>query len=219
LKNNCSTDDVSIQHEQEIQCTQERLTRCLQLLKVNHDDQINKTAFDLIGKSSDQARKLQYGNWISALNTIAGSCLLNQRAFSPSQVYDFLTVAVTTSIESRTKAIDEIIFGINKDIMAIYESSDDKLKIAYPKIIVDVVAILAKGVDASGKNIPVHNVEGYYQMRITAGSEIPVTAAAITANATAKAASIESIEELALDKAEESNLVDVLTTITGEKRH
>jgi hypothetical protein len=111
--------------------------------------------------------------------------------------------------------------------MAIYESSDDKLKIAYPKIIVDVVAILAKGVDASGKNIPVHNVEGYYQMRksdtvsisITAGSEIPVTAAAITANATAKAASIESIEELALDKAEESNLVDVLTTITGRSKN
>jgi hypothetical protein len=111
--------------------------------------------------------------------------------------------------------------------MAIYESSDDKLKIAYPKIIVDVVAILAKGVDASGKNIPVHNVEGYYQMRksdavsisITAGSEIPVTAAAITANATAKAASIESIEELALDKAEESKLVDVLTTITGRSKN
>jgi hypothetical protein len=204
----------------------ERLTRCLQLLKINHDDQINKTAFELIGKSSDQARKLQYGNWVSALNTIAGSCLLNQRAFSESQVYDFLTVAVTTSLESRTKAIDEIIFRIYKDIMAIYESSDDKLKIAYPKIIVDVVAILAKGVDASGRNIPVHNVEGYYQMRksdavsisITAGSEIPVTAAAITSHATAKAASIESIEELALDKAEESKLVDVLTTITGRSR-
>jgi hypothetical protein len=226
LKNNRSTDDVSIQHEQEIQCTQERLTRCLQLLKVNHDDQINKTAFDLIGKSSDQARKLQYGNWISALNTIAGSCLLNQRAFSPSQVYDFLTVAVTASLESRTKAIDEIIFGIYKDITAIYESSDDKLKIAYPKIIVDVVAILAKGVDASGKNIPVHNVEGYYQMRksdavsisVTAASEIPATAATVIAKATAKAASIESIEELALDKAEESKLIDVLTIITGRSK-
>ncbi|HEU4824737.1 MAG TPA: hypothetical protein VFS97_15040 [Nitrososphaeraceae archaeon] len=101
------------------------------------------------------------------------------------------------------------------------------MKIAYPKIIVDVVAILAKGVDASGKNIPVHNVEGYYQMRksdavsisVTAASEIPVTAATVIAKATAKAASIESIEELALDKAEESKLIDVLTIITGRSKN
>ena len=228
MKNNRAIDDATTRDVQEIEYTKERLTRCLQLLKINHDDQIRKTAFELIEKSSDQARKLQYGNWISALNAIAGSCLLNQGPLSQSQVYDFLTVAVTTSLESRTKAIDNIIFRIYKDIMAIYESSDDKLKIAYPKIIVDVVAILAKGVDASGRKIPVHNVEGYYQMRksdavsisVTAASEIPVAAAiSVTANTTAKAAGIQSIEELALDKAEESKLVDVLTTITGRSKN
>ena len=35
--------------------------------------------------------------------------------------------------------------------MANYDSADNKLKIAYPKIIVDIVSILAKGVDTSGK--------------------------------------------------------------------
>jgi hypothetical protein len=45
--------------------------------------------------------------------------------------------------------------------MTNYESSDNKLKITYPKIIVDVVSILAKGVDVSGKRIPINNVEAY----------------------------------------------------------
>jgi hypothetical protein len=43
------------------------------------------------------------------------------------------------SIERRPKSIDEIIFRIHRDIMANYESSDNKLKVAYPKIIVDLV--------------------------------------------------------------------------------
>src|ERR687898_2409307 len=173
----------------------ERLTRCLQLLKINHDDQISKTAFELIEKSNDQATTtIQDRDWINALNAIAGSCYLNQRVLSQSEVYDFLTVAVTTSLDSRTKAIDDMIFRIYRDIMTNYESSDNKLKKAYPKIIVDVVAILAKGVDTSGKKIPLHNLEHYYQIRksnviSSSGihdSELPVT--------TATAAGIKNIE-------------------------
>ena len=82
---------------------------------------------------------------------MAGSCLLNQQMFSQSEMHDFLTVAVTTSIEGRTRAIDEIIFRIYRDIIANYESSDNKLRVAYPKIIVDVIAILPNGVDVSGR--------------------------------------------------------------------
>jgi hypothetical protein len=112
----------------------ERLTRCLQLLKINHDDEISKTAFELIEESGNQTTiKTRHGKWIIALNAIAGSCLLNQRALSHSGVYDFLTVAITTSLEGGTKAIDDIIFRIYRDIMENYESSDNKLKIAYPK--------------------------------------------------------------------------------------
>jgi hypothetical protein len=94
----------------------ERLTRCLQLLKINHSEQISKTAFELIEKFSDRGRASRHGSWIGALNAVAGSCLLNQRALSQSEVYDFLTVAVTTSLEGRTKAIDELVFRIYRDI-------------------------------------------------------------------------------------------------------
>jgi hypothetical protein len=206
----------------------ERLTRCLQLLKLNHDDKITKTAFDLIEKSGTYGLKSRNGNWIIPLNAIAGSCLLNQRMFSQSEVYDFLTVAVTMSLEKRTKAIDELIFRIYKDIMATYEGLDDKLKIAYPKIIVDVVAILASGVDTSGKKTPVHNVEIYYQTRksdvISITPVIPTNTSATTATAT----SIQSIETEPRiqndsagkdkDEAIEPKLIATLATITGRSK-
>jgi hypothetical protein len=201
----------------------ERLTRCLQLLKINHSEQISKTAFELIEKFSDRGRASRHGSWIGALNAIAGSCLLNQRALSQSEVYDFLTVAVTTSLEGRTKAIDELVFRIYRDIMATYDSLDDKPKIAYPKIIVDVVAILAEGVDTSGKRIPVHNVEVYYQTRKSdVISSIPVSPSAIPLT-TATAASIENIESVKIEKGalkedEESELVGVLNKITERSK-
>ena len=223
MKNNHTTNDTPAQYEEEIKCMKERLTRCLRLLKINHSEQISKTAFELIEKFSGRGRASQHGSWIGALNAIAGSCLLNQRALSQSEVYDFLTVAVTTSLEGRTKAIDELVFRIYRDIMATYDSLDDKPKIAYPKIIVDVVAILAEGVDTSGKRIPVHNVEVYYQTRKSdVISSIPVGPSAIPAT-TATAASIENIESVKIEKGalkedEESELVGVLNKITERSK-
>jgi len=229
LKNNHTTNDTPAQYEEEIKCMKERLTRCLQLLKINNDNQISKTAFKLI--ENNHSRETRYGNWIIALNAIAGSCLLNQRELSQSEIYDFLTLAVTTTIQDRTKTIDDTVFRIYRDIMTHYGSSDEKLKIAYPKIIVDAVAVLAKGEDASGKSIPIHNVEYYYQMRksdamsasVTAASDVPFADTAIVTT-TASAASIKSIgrdkkvdkkvEEPTLQKEEESELIDILYKIT-----
>jgi hypothetical protein len=39
---------------------EEELKRCIELLKINHDNQIAKAAFELIKKSNDQ----QHGGWI-----------------------------------------------------------------------------------------------------------------------------------------------------------
>jgi hypothetical protein len=201
--------DTPSQSEQELNFMKERLTRCLQLLKINHDDQISKTAFKLI--ENGHARKTQHGNWIIALNSIAGSCLLNQRDFSQSEIYDFLTVAVTTSLEGRTRAIDELIFRIYRDIMATYEGLHDKLKIAYPKIIVDVVSIIAEGVDTKGKKIPIHNIEVYYHTRKSdVISSTPITTLQIPVT-TATAASIQSIDE-------EPELLDILNKITDRSK-
>jgi hypothetical protein len=211
--------DVPAPSDEEINCMKERLTRSLQLLKLNQDDRISKTAFELVEKSGIFG-KSRNSNWIIPLNAIAGSCLLNQRVFSQSEVYDFLTVAVTMNLENRTKAIDELIFKIYRDIMTTYEGLNDKLKIAYPKIIVDVVAILAGGVDTSGKKTPVHNVEIYYQTRKSDVIGIgPVTPETSVTTATAR--SIESIEKEAetenerVDKDIEPELVTVLSTLIG----
>jgi hypothetical protein len=179
-------------YKEKLKCMKERLTRCLQLLKIDHNNQISKTAFELIEKTvSDQAKKTQYGEWITTLNAIAGSCILNQQMLSQSEIYDFLTVAVATNIEEkgRTKAIDDVIFKIYTDIMTNYQSSDPRLRIEYPKIVVDAVAILSSGVDAGGKKILVHNIEGYYQMRKLDASEardlVTPTKKSMTTSATA----------------------------------
>lgn len=185
-------------YKEKLKCMKERLTRCLQLLKIDHGSQISKTAFELIEKTVfDQAKKTQYGEWITALNAIAGSCVLNQQILSQSEIYDFLTVAVATNIEEkrRTKAIDDVIFKIYTDIMTNYQSSDHRLKIEYPKIVVDAVAILSSGVDAGGKKILVHNIEGYYQMRKLDASEARdlATPAKKTMTTSATAASIATL--------------------------
>jgi hypothetical protein len=234
MKDSHNIKDSPRQYEEELKSIKERLTRCLQLLKINYNDvQISKTAFKLIeiAVHEQTAKKTYLGQWIIALNVIAGSCLLNQRVFSQSEIYDFLTVAVTTSIQRRTKTIDETIFRIYRDIMANYESSDKKLKVAYPKIIVDVVSILANGVDTRGNNIPLHNLEHYYQMgksyvisthspSVVASSKVPVSAATTSTTA----ASIKNLErhgkgeEPILNKDEESELVEVLNKITERSK-
>jgi hypothetical protein len=250
LKDSHNIKDSPTLYEEELKSMKERLTRCLQLLKIDNDDQISKTAFKLIEKaiSEQTAKKTNVGEWITALNAIAGSCILNQWVFSQSEIYDFLTVAVTTSIERRTKSIDEIIFKIYRDIMVNYESSDSKLKVAYPKIIVDVIAILTKGVDTSGKKIPPHNIENYYQMRkvdvigtspssVIADVSIPTTITTTAVSTSATAASIRNIERDGKreepvsieykeqqqypnkeDEEEEAELVESLTKITDRSK-
>jgi len=205
-------------YKEKLKCMKERLTRCLQLLKIDHNNQISKTAFELIEKTaSDQSKKTQYGEWITALNAIAGSCVLNQQILSQSEIYDFLTVAVATNIEEkrRTKAMDDVIFKIYTDIMTNYQSSDPRLKIEYPKIVVDAVAILSSGVDAGGKKILVHNIEGYYQMRKLDASEardlaIP-TKKTMTTSATA--ASIASL----VDRRKMEERQSTPTSLSGTK--
>jgi hypothetical protein len=205
-------------YKEKLKCMKERLTRCLQLLKIDHNNQISKTAFELIEKTvSDQAKKTQYGEWITALNAIAGSCVLNQQILSQSEIYDFLTVAVATNIEEkrRTKAIDDVIFKIYTDIMTNYQSSDPRLKIEYPKIVVDAVAILSSGVDAGGKKILVHNIEAYYQMRKLDASEARdlATSAKKIMTTSATAASIATL----VDRRKMEERQSTPTSLSGTK--
>jgi hypothetical protein len=206
------------------------LTASLQMLKISHDSQISKTAFKLIEKATIEQTKI-YGYWIMALNAIADSCLATKHILSLSEIYDFLTVAVVTNIENekrrRTKTIDDIIFRIYRDIMANYQSLADALKIAYPKIIVDIIAILATGIDTEGKKIPLYNIESYYQTRKLniSSSTVPTTttttaaSTAITTAATASSISAIQEEEEEEEKEEkQKKLVENLNLITGRSK-
>ena len=201
------------------------LTASLQMLKISHDDsQISKTAFKLIEKATIEETKI-YGYWIMALNAVADSCLATKHILSQSEIYDFLTVAVVTNIEDekrrRTKTIDDIIFRIYRDIMASYQSSADALKIAYPKIIVDIIAILAAGIDTEGKKISLYNIESYYQTRklnISSSTVPPTTTASAAITTAATASSISAIQEEEEEKEEKQKLVENLNLITGRTK-
>jgi hypothetical protein len=227
LKDSQADEGTLARYEQE-------LRQIMHLLKIKYDGQIARTAFELIKKSNDLIITIQHGGWINALNAIAGSYILSQRVLSQSEIYDFLTVAVTTSIRGRTKVIDDMIFRIYRDIMAYYESSDNKLKIAYPKIIADIVAILVKGVDTRGNKIPLHNLEYYYQMR---KSDITTTSA-IASEVRITTATPSSVKNIEMDvkkreetissdykkqqqlykEDEESELVEILNKMTDRNK-
>jgi hypothetical protein len=230
MKNNNPKDSAASSpqsvHEAAMRFLKEALTRCLQMIKISHYKKLSERALQYIGNaSSDQIKT--YGNWILCLDAIADSCLANKQILSQSETYDFLTVAVATNIEekTRTKTIDDIIFRIYRDIMANYESSDDKLKIAYPNIIVDVVAILAKGVNIEGKKLAPFQVELYYQKRKANASSSSTVAKVVTttASTSATAASIAVIEnkkkeELHVNEDDKEKIIESLNKITGRSK-
>src|SRR5215210_8731449 len=201
MKDKSKKDDITSlprsEYQEAMRSLKEALTRCLQMLKISHYKDMNESSIHYIENVSQEHIKA-FGNWIICLNTIADSCLANKHTLSQSETYDFLTVAVATNIEEkiRNKTIDDIIFRIYRDIMANYESSDYKLKIAYPKIIVDVIAILAKGINLDGKKVALYQVEFYYQRRKeTAISSIVPKTITIPWSTSATAASIVTIEK------------------------
>ena len=107
--------------------------------------------------------------------------------------------------------------------MVNYETSEYKLKIAYPKIIVDVVAILAKGLNLDGKKVALYQVELYYQKRKeTAISSIVPKTITIPRSTSATAASIVTIEkkkdELYINEDDKEKIIDILNNLTGRTK-
>jgi hypothetical protein len=216
------------EYEEVMNPLREALDKCLQMLKIGHYKNVSERALRLLENTSlDQIKT--FGNWILCLNAIADSCLAIKHILTQSETYDFLTVAVATNIEekTRTKTIDDIIFRIYRDIMANYESSNDKIKMAYPNIIVDVVAILAKGVNIDGKKIAPFQVELYYQKRKGNASTSSIISKTVSATAStstsATAASIATIEkrkkdELQIVEAEKEKIIESLNKITGRNK-
>ncbi len=221
MKNKNENGDSISEYLDAMKHLKEVLTRCLRMLRIDHYKEIDDCSFRLIENTSWENIR-SFGSWILCLNAIADSCIVHKHVLSQSETYDFLTVAVATNIEEkkRTKTIDEIIFRVYRDIMANYENSEDKLKIAYPKIIVDIITILATGMNLECKRIALHQIEFYYQRRKeAASSSLIANTISIPRSTSATAASIATIEKkkegIHMSEGDKERIIESLSGITG----
>ena len=98
---------------------------------------------------------------------MADACTVSGHTFSQSELCDFLTVAAKGMDSKRagTKAVNDATFHIYMDVMENYQKASLQLKLHFPRIIVDVISILDKGVDTRGAAVGVYGIERYYQER------------------------------------------------------
>ena len=152
------------------------LSACLDLLKID-EPSIRKKAVEFIG-SIPVGTVNTYGKWITAAKAIADSCAVSGRLFSQSEMCDFLTVAAK-GVDSRragSKMVNDTTFHVYVDIMENYQKTDDKIRLHYPRIIVDTISALDKGVDTRGEAVGIYSLDRYYQQRkLTAPQENPST--------------------------------------------
>lgn len=143
------------------------LTACLDMLKIENRE-VRKKAVEFLERVPAGTVNA-YGKWITSIKTIADSCTVNGVIFSHSEVCDFLTVAVKGIDRQKldSKTVRDATFNIYKDIMESYQLSDEKVKLHYPRIILDVVSIMDKGIDTSGQRVGIYGIERYYQSRKT----------------------------------------------------
>ena len=108
-----------------------------------------------------------YGKWITAVKAIADSCAVTGRLFSQSEMCDFLTVAAKGVDPKRTgsKAVNDATFHIYVDIMENYNKQNNAVKIHYPRVIIDTISALDRGVDTRGEAVGVYAIDRYYQER------------------------------------------------------
>jgi len=144
------------------------------MLKIE-DPETRKKAVEFIG-SVPLGTVNTYGKWITAAKAIADACAVSGRLFSQSEMCDFLTVAAkgVDSKRAGAKTVNDATFHIYVDIMENYQKADAKTKLHYPRIIVDTISALDKGVDTRGEAVGVYSLERYYQERkATATQEDP----------------------------------------------
>jgi hypothetical protein len=144
------------------------------MLKIE-DPATRKKAVEFIG-SVPLGTINTYGKWITAAKAIADACAVSGRMFSQSEMCDFLTVAAkgVDSKRAGAKTVNDATFHIYVDIMENYQKAGEKTKLHYPRIIVDTISALDKGVDTRGEAVGVYSLERYYQERkSTAPQEDP----------------------------------------------
>lgn len=150
------------------------LDYCIDILKIDkHDDGKTETRIKKLLHTQNIAFFSTYHKRLITLKIIADFITLTSNTLTQSQLYDFLmlsTAAVVSAEGVRGSkrmqgTTNDIVFKIYGDLLENYQAASDILKLNYPGIIVDVVAVLNNGIDTSGKQVSVYGVYDYYLSR------------------------------------------------------
>lgn len=188
------------------------LTACLDMLKIE-DPATRKKAVEFI-ESVPLNTINTYGKWITAAKAIADASAVTGRLLSQSEMCDFLTVAAkgVDSKRAGVKTVNDATFHIYVDIMENYQKADEKTRLHYPRIIVDTISALDKGVDTRGEAVGVYSLERYYQERkATAIHEDPAASYVVVPMN-------EKVSHTAMPPSYSDELVENLIHITGRSR-
>ena len=128
------------------------LTYCLDILKIQRDTQVYRSAVELAQKAP-----IESNEWTTAMKAIANAS--RNYIFSQSQLSDFLTLAAK-GVEHNKISSDIIIFKMYRDIIENYGNFSDGLKTNYPRVIVDVISIIN-----CGSRVDPISIEKFYQSR------------------------------------------------------
>jgi hypothetical protein len=145
----------------------ETLLYCLNILKIEKDNEIYSDALELVQKDPKESGNVS-NEWIKAIKIIANAySSLASYFFSQSQLSDFLTLSAKGIEEKRmsSQIINNVILKIYRDIIENYENFSHSLKLNFPTIVVDVISIISQGIDTKGTKVSSIGIEKYYQLR------------------------------------------------------
>ena len=204
----------------------ETLLYCLNILKIEKDNEIYRDALELVQKEDPIESANVSNESIRAIKIIANaySSLTSSYVFSQSQLSDFLTLSAKGIEEKRmsSQIINNVILKIYRDIIENYENFSHSLKLNFPTIVVDVISIINQGIDTKGTKVSSIGIEKYYQLRKQQSMmtkeeqkkewKTPVTV--IATSTTTTAATIHKERLLLSNK----DLVEMLAQITNRER-
>ncbi|HKX81370.1 MAG TPA: hypothetical protein VJL54_03870 [Nitrososphaera sp.] len=190
------------------------LSSCLDMLRIE-DPAVRKKAVELVG-SVPVGTVNAYGKWITAMKAIADACAISGRQFSQSEICDFLTVSAKGVDPKRAggKVVSDATFHIYVDIMENYNKLNNSVQVHYPRIIVDTISALDKGVDTRGESVGVYAIDRYYQDRKQSAPMEDPSASYSTKNVDSPRPSSSRVSGVSFD----SDLLEQLMNITGRSR-
>lgn len=151
------------------------LDYCIDILKIDKHDDDGKTETRIkeLLHTQNIAFFSTYHKRLITLKIIADFITLTSNTLTQSQLYDFLMLSTAAVVSAEgvrgSKRLqgttNDIVFKIYGDLLENYQAASDILKLNYPGIIVDVVAVLNNGIDTSGKQVSAYGVYDYYLSR------------------------------------------------------